>query len=37
MRRQMDTTKMKEYGFKRIYTLEMGLKETIEYYEEIQR
>ena len=33
LRRQMDTDKMKTYGFERKYTLEKGLKETIKYYE----
>ena len=37
MRRQMNTDRMKSYGFERKYTLQQGLTETIEYYEEIQR
>ena len=37
MRRQMDTDKMRTYGFEREYTLQMGLTETIEYYEELQK
>ena len=37
MRRQMDTDRMSSYGFERKYTLEQGLTETIQYYEEIQR
>tara|TARA_R100000742_G_C4278466_1_gene101321 strand:- start:2142 stop:3011 length:870 start_codon:yes stop_codon:yes gene_type:complete len=37
MRRQMDTDRMRTYGFERKYTLAQGLTETIEYYEEIQR
>ena len=36
MRRQMDTTRMEEYGFRRSHSLEVGIKETIEYYESIQ-
>ena len=36
MRRQMNVDRMKSYGFERKYTLEMGLTETIEYYETIQ-
>lgn len=37
MRRQMDTDRMRTYGFEREYTLQMGLTETIEYYEELQK
>jgi hypothetical protein len=33
----MDTDKMRTYGFEREYTLQMGLTETIEYYEELQK
>jgi GDP-L-fucose synthase len=34
LRRQMDTTKMKKYGFQRKYNLEHGLHETIKWYVE---
>lgn len=37
LRRQMNTNRAESVGFKPKYTLEQGLKETIEYYEEIQR
>ena len=37
LRRQMNTDKMKKCGFKREYSLQEGIEETIKYYEEIQR
>lgn len=37
LRRQMNTDKMKKCGFKREYSLQQGIEETIKYYEEIQR
>jgi len=37
LRRQMNTNRAESVGFKSKYTLEQGLKETIEYYEKIQR
>ena len=37
LRRQMNTDKMEKCGFKREYSLQEGIEETIKYYEEIQR
>ena len=37
LRRQMNIDKMKKCGFKREYSLQQGIEETIKYYEEIQR
>jgi len=37
LRRQMNTDKMKQCGFKGKYSLQKGIEETIKYYEKIQR